>query len=124
MTFDAVPHAGHTQSWNVAPALYERRLTDSFDRSSRDDPGRPGRRDDVEAVLDLWKPLAASMRAAPTGETDVERMLAEFPGALLVAEDERSHGGRRGDRRLGRLARQHYRLAVDGSAADRGSAAP
>lgn len=26
VTFYAVPHAGHTQSWNVAPALYERRL--------------------------------------------------------------------------------------------------
>jgi pimeloyl-ACP methyl ester carboxylesterase len=27
VSFYAVPHAGHTQSWNVAPALYERRLT-------------------------------------------------------------------------------------------------
>jgi pimeloyl-ACP methyl ester carboxylesterase len=32
VTFYAVPQAGHTESWNVAPSLYDKRLTDFLEK--------------------------------------------------------------------------------------------
>lgn len=69
---------------------------------------------DVEVVLDLWKAERSEHASSADRREDVERLLAEFPGALLVAEDEGSTvvgaviaawDGWRGN---------IYRLAVDG----------
>jgi ribosomal protein S18 acetylase RimI-like enzyme len=76
---------------------------------------RSCRPEDVEAVLDLWKAERSEHASSADRRDDVERLLAQFPGALLIAEDELSTvvgaviaawDGWRGN---------IYRLAVDGS---------
>ena len=54
-------------------------------------------------MLALWTEAGAHPSATDDLES-LERLLAEHPGALIVAEDGRC-GRRLGDRRLGRLAR-------------------
>jgi ribosomal protein S18 acetylase RimI-like enzyme len=51
---------------------------------------RPGRSEDVEAVLALWKAARSGHASSEDRPDDLERLLVEFPGALLIAEDERS----------------------------------
>ncbi len=51
---------------------------------------RPGGPDDVKAVLDLWKAARSEHASSTDRGDDVERLLTEFPGALLIAEDEGS----------------------------------
>ena len=51
---------------------------------------RPCREDDLAAVLALWADARSEHASTADRRADVERLLAEFPGALLVAEDERS----------------------------------
>jgi ribosomal protein S18 acetylase RimI-like enzyme len=76
---------------------------------------RAAGRDDLDAVLDLWAEARSEHASSADRRQDIERMVGEFPGALLVAEDERSTvigaaiaawDGWRGN---------IYRLAVDGS---------
>jgi ribosomal protein S18 acetylase RimI-like enzyme len=51
---------------------------------------RPCGPDDVEAVLTLWRAGRSEHASAADRQEDVERMLSEFQGSLLVAESERS----------------------------------
>lgn len=47
---------------------------------------RRGRREDMEAVLELWAGARSGHASQPDRREDVERLLAGSPAALLVAE--------------------------------------
>ena len=47
---------------------------------------RPCRREDVDAVLEMWARARSSHASTPDRREDVERLVEESPGALLVAE--------------------------------------
>jgi ribosomal protein S18 acetylase RimI-like enzyme len=47
---------------------------------------RDCRREDVDVVLELWARARSSHASTPDRHEDVERLLEESPGALLVAE--------------------------------------
>ncbi len=47
---------------------------------------RSCRRDDVDAVLELWARDRSSHASTPDRREDVERLVEESPGALLMAE--------------------------------------
>lgn len=47
---------------------------------------RRSRKDDVDAVLELWALARSSHASAPDHREDVERLVEESPAALLVAE--------------------------------------
>lgn len=51
---------------------------------------RPADRNDVEAVLTLWVESRSDHASTADRREDIDRLLAEFPGTLLVAEDESS----------------------------------
>jgi ribosomal protein S18 acetylase RimI-like enzyme len=79
--------------------------------TSRCFTGRIGRADDAPAVLELWHEARSAHASTADRLEDVQRLLSEPPGSLLVAEGDRAIVGAliaAWDRWRGNM----YRLAV------------